>query len=83
MWEADLGSINVKLFRSFHVTTLPNSFEKSQFSVGMIIDNRVLFTGDTRQSTMDIHPWTGVNTFLALETVTADIQRTGLRQTDV
>lgn len=48
MWEANLGSINVKLFRSFHVTTLPNSFEKSQFSVGMIIDNRVLFTGDTQ-----------------------------------
>ena len=38
---------------------------------------------DARQSAMDIHPWTGINTFLALETVTADIQRTGLRQTDV
>ena len=32
---------------------------------------------------MNIHPRTGVTTFLALETVTADIQRTGLRQTDV
>ena len=32
---------------------------------------------------MDIHPWTGVNTFLAREPLTAEIEGTGLRETDI
>lgn len=48
IWEVNVGSINLKLFRTYHVTTISDSFEKSQFSVGLIIDNKVVFTGDTQ-----------------------------------
>ena len=46
--EINFGSLNIKLFRTLHVTTIPNSYENAQFSQGLIIDNRILFTGDTQ-----------------------------------
>lgn len=48
LYEANIGSINLKLFRTYHITTHENSFEESQYSVGLIIDNRVVFTGDSQ-----------------------------------
>lgn len=48
MFEFNVGSINVKLFRTRHVTTSKTSLHNSQISYGMIFDNRVLFTGDTQ-----------------------------------
>ena len=48
MFETNLGSINIKLFRTRHVTTRKNSLKKSQISYGLIIDDRILFTADTQ-----------------------------------
>lgn len=48
MYESNIGSINVKLFRTRHITTRPDSFRKSQLSYGIIFDDRILFTGDTQ-----------------------------------
>lgn len=48
IWEIDFNGINIKLFRTFHVTCKKNSLKGSQFSVGLIIDNKVLFTADTQ-----------------------------------
>ena len=48
MFEANVASINVKLFRTRHVTTRKNSLKESQISYGLIIDDRVLFTADTQ-----------------------------------
>lgn len=46
--ESNIGNINVKLFRTRHVTTSKKSFRNSQISYGLIIDNKILFTGDTQ-----------------------------------
>lgn len=48
LYETNIGSINIKMFRTRHVTTNPNSLHKSQFSYGVLIDDKVLFTGDTQ-----------------------------------
>ena len=48
MYETNVGSINIKLFRTRHVTTRKNSLKQSQISYGLIIDDRVLFTADTQ-----------------------------------
>ena len=48
MFEADVENINVKSFRTRHVTTRKNSLKESQISYGLIIDDRVLFTADTQ-----------------------------------
>ena len=40
--------INVKLFRTRHVTTRKDSLKNSQISYGLIIDDKVLFTADTQ-----------------------------------
>lgn len=48
IFESDFGGINIKLFRTMHVTTIPDSFENAQYSQGLIIDDRILFSGDTQ-----------------------------------
>lgn len=48
MYEADVENVNIKLFRTRHVTTRKNSFKHSQISYGLIIDDRILFTADTQ-----------------------------------
>lgn len=48
IYECDFGEINLKLFRTRHVTSKPNSLWHSQLSYGIIFDNRILFTGDTQ-----------------------------------
>lgn len=48
IYETNIGSINLKLFRTRHVTTKNNSLRNSQVSYGIIIDNRILFSGDTQ-----------------------------------
>lgn len=48
MYECDFCGINIKLFRTRHVTTRLDSFKNSQISYGLIFDNRILFTGDTQ-----------------------------------
>jgi glyoxylase-like metal-dependent hydrolase (beta-lactamase superfamily II) len=48
MMEVNVGSINIKLFRTCHFPDLSKSWETSFWSCGLIIDDRVLFTSDTR-----------------------------------
>ena len=48
IFETSVGSVNLKLFRTRHVTTRKDSLRQSQISYGLIIDNRILFSGDTQ-----------------------------------
>lgn len=48
IFETTVGSVNLKLFRTRHVTTRKDSLKQSQISYGLIIDNKVLFSGDTQ-----------------------------------
>lgn len=48
MFEINVGPINLKLFRTRHVTTRQNSLKNSMVSYGVLIDNTVLFSGDTQ-----------------------------------
>ena len=48
MYETNFGTLNIKMFRTRHVTTKQNSFRNSQFSYGLIFDDKVLFTSDTQ-----------------------------------
>lgn len=45
---AHVGSIDIKLFRTFHVTTTPGSLKNAQYSQGVIIDNKILYPCDTQ-----------------------------------
>ena len=47
-WEAAIGNINVKLPRTMHFPDSATSWEDSAWSCAVIIDDRVLFTSDTR-----------------------------------
>lgn len=47
-FETDLGSLNVKMFRTKHIPDNALSWEDSFYSYGLILDNKVLFSCDTR-----------------------------------
>lgn len=47
-WETNIGSINVKMPRTMHYPDDAPGWQESFWSVGVIIDNRILFTSDTR-----------------------------------
>ena len=46
--EANIGSLNIKIFRTMHIPEQPDSWQSSFWSCGVIIDDRVMFTSDTR-----------------------------------
>ncbi len=46
-YDADLGSLNIKLFRTMHIPE-EDSWDSGFWSCGLIIDNRILYSGDTR-----------------------------------
>lgn len=46
--EAQVGSINIKAFRTMHIPEQPDSWQSSFWSCGVIVDDRVMFTSDTR-----------------------------------
>jgi ribonuclease BN (tRNA processing enzyme) len=46
--EVQVGSLNLKLIRTNHYPEQAESWETSYYSVGLLIDDRVLFTGDTK-----------------------------------
>ena len=48
MMEANVGSINLKMIRTQHFPENATNWRTSQLSYGIIIDNRVFFTSDTR-----------------------------------
>ncbi len=47
-YEIDIRGINIKLFRTKHYPDSAESWEDSAYSVGLIIDDRIMFTCDTR-----------------------------------
>lgn len=47
-WEARVGSINVKMPRTMHFPDRASSWKDSAWSCGVILDDRVFFTSDTR-----------------------------------
>lgn len=48
IYSTKLGTIDIKLFRTRHVTSNPNNYKNSQLSYGVLFDEKVLFTGDTQ-----------------------------------
>lgn len=51
MEEFNVGSINIKTFRTMHIPDSAKSWKDSALSTGMVIDDRVAFTADTRYDT--------------------------------
>ncbi|HUX20340.1 MAG TPA: MBL fold metallo-hydrolase [Spirochaetia bacterium] len=49
--EAKVGSINVKFFRTMHIPDWPDNWQSSFWSCGVLIDDRVMYTCDTRFDT--------------------------------
>ncbi len=49
--EANVGSINVKFFRTMHIPDWPDNWQSSFWSCGVLIDDRVMYTCDTRFDT--------------------------------
>lgn len=47
-WEANLGSLNIKMPRTMHIPDDSTSWEDSFWSCGVILDDKVMFTSDTR-----------------------------------
>jgi len=47
-YEFEVGSIRLKAFRTMHVPGNSTSWEDSFWSTGLVIDERVLFSGDTK-----------------------------------
>ena len=47
-FSAQVGSINLKLMRTKHIPDSSQDWQSSFWSCGIIIDNRVFFTSDTR-----------------------------------
>ena len=56
LYEANVGSINVKLFRTKHMPDSAKSWRNSFYSFGVLIDNRILFPSDTRFD-LDLLTW--------------------------
>ena len=47
-WETSLGTMNIKLPRTMHYPDSAKSWREAFWSCGVILDDRVLFTSDTR-----------------------------------
>ena len=47
-YEFNVGNLNVKMVRTMHVPETARSWKSSVWSTGLIFDDRVFFTGDTR-----------------------------------
>lgn len=48
LYMLQFGSINLKLFRTIHIPDRNGSWKDGFISYGLLIDDRVLFSGDTR-----------------------------------
>lgn len=48
LYEVNVGSINLKLYRTMHIPDGVPSWADSAYSMGCLIDNRILFPTDTR-----------------------------------
>lgn len=50
-WHIRIGTIDLKLFRTMHVPDSAPSWKEAAWSTGVVIDDKILFTGDTRFDT--------------------------------
>lgn len=48
LYEVNCGSINLKIFRTKHIPERMESWRKSFYSIGVLVDERILFPSDTR-----------------------------------
>lgn len=48
LYETEIGAINLRIFRTKHIPDNACSWRKSFYSEGILVDDRILFTGDTR-----------------------------------
>ncbi|MFA6855627.1 MAG: MBL fold metallo-hydrolase [Treponema sp.] len=48
LYEVNIGSMNIKIFRTKHIPDNACSWRKSFYSEGILVDNRILFPSDTR-----------------------------------
>jgi len=72
-YEFEVGSIRLKAFRTMHVPGDSSSWETSFWSTGLIIDDRILFSGDTRFDQALIDDYTRL---FPIETIFHDCQFT-------
>jgi ribonuclease BN (tRNA processing enzyme) len=56
-WEFDVGSINIRIFRTMHIPDSASSWQDSFPSFGLVIDNTILFSSDTRFDPEMIHDY--------------------------
>lgn len=47
VYETNLGSLNLKLFRTVHVPCPSKDWNQIFYSVGVLVDDRIFFSGDT------------------------------------
>lgn len=69
--EVRIGELELLLFRTMHIPDSASGWEDSIQSVGLIIDRRILFTGDTRFDP-DLIAWAETN--FPLEMIFHDVQ---------
>ena len=55
-YEAEIGDINLKIFRTKHIFTDKNNWKNSYYSVGVLIDNKIIYTGDS-QADKELIEW--------------------------
>ena len=48
LYECNCGSINIKIFRTRHIPDSAGSWKKAFYSVGVLVDDRILFPADTQ-----------------------------------
>ncbi len=48
MYEVFIGDMNIKMFRTNHIPHSKGDWKKAFFSCGVLIDEKVMFSGDTR-----------------------------------
>ena len=69
--SVDLGALNIKMVRTKHFPEQSASWEDSAYSVGLIIDDRILFTGDTQ---FDPELLTSYDALYSFEYIFHDVQ---------
>jgi len=70
-YEFEVGSIHLKTFRTMHVPGNAATWEDSFWSTGLIIDDRILFSGDTRYDQPLVEDYCGL---FPIETIFHDCQ---------
>ncbi len=72
-YEFEVGSIKLKAFRTVHVPGNATSWENAFWSTGLVIDDRVLFSGDTKYDPLMVEEF---STLFDVEVIFHDCQFT-------